>query len=215
MSRLAPLGMGLVTALLVITATSRQGAAGEAAARGELSVAPAAQIRYPDDYPEWADADPQLQGDPHRWPVTTTPASSPQLSRQALDAQLRAAAETYLETWLDDPRASDVIPLDDQWLQQRVNPERQYEGELLVGGETMYLSAAELVFDVDLRRQLETAWTSQQVAQRLWATAVLVVLSAIGLLMATAMLSVVARRAERRTGQAATEVEPSGAAELV
>ncbi len=153
-----------------------------------------------DDLPNWVEAPPWLDDSPHRWPVQSTPASTPELSRQALEAQTRAAAETYLETLLDDPAASLAIELTDGWIAARIDPDRRYEGEIRVGTERLYVAAAELRFDDDDQQWIRDRWRSHRVAHRLGGLAIAVG-SGVGLLwLGTVGLSIVVGRRERRLG---------------
>lgn len=208
------LSLALLGFVLISTVDSRLATAGEIAADSEittdqaaskpLSVAPqspAATITFPPDRPAWVDQSPDLNADLHRWPVVSTPASTAELSRQALSAQLRAAAETYLETILGETDAASVITLDDAWIESHLSADHQYEGEVFAGDEVMYESAAQLLFESADRRWIQTRWNSHQVAGRLVNLAILTFLGGTILFVATAGMSIVARRAERRVTQ--------------
>jgi len=208
------LSLALVGFVLIGTVDSRLATAGEVASDSEittdqaaskpLSVAPqssAATITFPPDRPSWVDQSPDLSADLHRWPVVSTPASTAELSRQALSAQLRAAAETYLETILKETDAAAVITLDDAWIESHLSADHQYEGEVFAGDEVMYESAAQLLFEPADRRWIQTRWNSHQVAGRLVNLAILTFLGGTILFVATAGLSIVVRRAERRVTQ--------------
>jgi hypothetical protein len=148
--------------------------------------------------PDWVDAPPVMTGDVHRWAVVSTPASSAELSRKGLDAQLRAVAETYIETLVDDPDAISVISIDDAWIGTHVSVDRQYEGKVLVDGEEMYESAAELLFEPADREWILSKWKSHLVGQRLVGAGILVAIIGTFLFAATAMVSMIVRRAEQR-----------------
>jgi hypothetical protein len=165
-----------------------------------LSVAPgdSAQFTFPENRPEWLLQSPELSGQVHRWPVVTTPASRPELAREALAAQLRAAAETYIETILDDPGAASAITIDDAWIESHLSVDHQYDGQVFRGDEVMYESAAMLLFESADRQWIEQQWQASQVGQRLVNVIVLTILAGTLLFFTTAGMSLVARRAERR-----------------
>lgn len=164
---------------------------------GELSVALGEELRYPADRPTWIDAGPELDGQVHCWPVNSPPSSSAELSRRALTVQLRAAAETYLETLFDSPDAPDVIPLADDWIAERIADSRSYEGEVYSGDEVLYEAAAELRFTTADRRWLQAQWDAHRVSQRMISLGAMTAGGTVLLLMATAGLSIIARRVER------------------
>lgn len=200
----AALGMGM-TPLAVFadtTADSEVSAAADSSepAASELAVAPLTpgSVTYPPQRPEWVEQAPDLTGDLHRWPVVSTPASSPELSRLALQAQLRAAAETYVETLVKDEAAASVVMLDDNWIADRLSADHHYDGEVDVGGETMYESAAQLLFEPADRQWIEKRWQSHQVTDRLVQVAIFTVLGGTFLFVLTTGMSMVARRAENR-----------------
>jgi hypothetical protein len=177
-----------------------------------LSVAPQSgigKVTYPPERPAWVDALPNLAEDVHRWPVVSTPASTAELSRKALDAQLRAAAETYIETLLGDADSPAAIALEPAWIESRVSVDRQYEGHVYAGDETMYESAAELLFEPADRQWIESRWKSHQVGHRLVGLALLTFLSGAILFVMTAGMSMVARRAEQRVTQRLRPPPPS------
>jgi len=169
-----------------------------------LSVAPInpGSLTYPPSRPSWVDQSPDMSADLHRWPVVSTPSSTAELSRQALSAQLRAAAETYVETILDETDASSIITLDDAWIESHLSADHQYEGEVFAGDEVMYESAAQLLFEPADRTWLLSRWQSHQVGERLVNLAILTFLGGTLLFVTTAGMSMVARRAERRVTQA-------------
>ena len=151
--------------------------------------------------PDWVDAPPVLTGDVHRWAVVSTPASTAELSRQGLDAQLRAVAETYIETHLNEPDAISVISIDDAWIRDHVSADRQYEGKVSVDGEEMYESAAELLFEPADRQWIDSQWKSHLIGQRLAVAGILIVIIGIFLFAVTAVVSMIVRRAEQRVTQ--------------
>jgi hypothetical protein len=179
------------------------GKSAEADSTGELSVAPAGELQYPEDRPAWIDASPALGGKVHRWPVTSSPSSTAELSRRALEVQLRAAAETYLETLLDDPEAPQVVALSDDWITARLNPDRSYEGTVQSGDEVLFEAAAELRFEPADRAWIQSQWNSHRVRQRMIGLGVISVGGTFLLLLSVAGLSLVARRAEQRVETAA------------
>jgi hypothetical protein len=168
-----------------------------------LSVAPssATSFTFPPNRPSWVDQSPDMSTDLHRWPVVSTPSSTAELSRQALSAQLRAAAETYVETILGDPAAASVVKLDEAWIESHLSADHQYEGEVFAGDEVMYESAAQLLFEPADRQSIQTQWKSHQVGERLVNLSVLTFLGGTILFFTTAGMSIVARRAERRVTQ--------------
>jgi hypothetical protein len=208
------LSLALIGFVLIHMVDSRLAVAGEVASDSEsttdqaaskpLSVAPQSSslaITFPPDRPSWVDQSPDLNADLHRWPVVSTPASTAELSRQALSAQLRAAAETYMETILGETAAASVITLDDAWIESHLSADHQYQGEVFAGDEVMYESAAQLLFEPADRQWIQTRWNSHQAAGRLVNLAILTFLGGTILFVATAGLSIVARRAERRVTQ--------------
>ncbi len=168
-----------------------------------LSVAPssATSFTYPPNRPSWVDQSPDMSTDLHRWSVVSTPSSTAELSRQALSAQLRAAAETYVETILGDPAAASVVKLDDAWIESHLSADHQYDGEVFAGDEVMYESAAQLLFEPADRQSIQTQWKSHQVGERLVNLSILTFLGGTILFLTTAGMSIVARRAERRVTQ--------------
>lgn len=168
-----------------------------------LSVAPGdpSLVTFPDDRPDWLGHSPDLSADVHRWPVVTTPMSTPQLSREALTAQLRAAAETYIETVLGDAESASMILLEDAWIESHLSADRQYEGKVFAGQDIMYESAAELIFEPSDRQWIQSQWKSLQVGERLVRITILAVFGGMLLFFTTAGMSLVARRAERRLAQ--------------
>ncbi|HBJ37498.1 MAG TPA: hypothetical protein DDZ51_22635 [Planctomycetaceae bacterium] len=169
-----------------------------------LSVAPsiAVAFTYPPNRPSWVDHQPDMSGDLHRWPVVSTPASTAELSRQGLAAQLRAAAETYVETILGEANAASVITIDDDWIESHLSADLQYEGEVFAGDEVMYESATQLLFEPTDRQSIQTRWKSHQVGERLVGLAIVAFIGGALLFVTTAGMSVVVRRAERRVTQA-------------
>lgn len=173
------------------------------AASKPLSVAPQSpgSPTYPPSRPAWVDQSPDMSADLHRWPVVSMPASTAERSRQALSAQLRAAAETYVETILDQADVAAIITLDDAWIESHLSADHQYQGEVYAGDEVMYESAAQLLFEPADRQSIQTRWKSHQVGERLASLAVVTFLGGTILFVTTAGMSVVVRRAERRVTQ--------------
>ncbi len=189
-----------LTADKTVSMLSESSASSGEISSGSLSVAPAGELRYPEDRPLWIDAGPVLTGKVHRWPVSSSPSSTVDLSHRSLEVQLRAAAETYIETLLDSPEAPAVVELRDDWIQARLVPDRRYSGEIYVGDEVLYEAAAELWFDSESRAEIASRWTSHQVRQRMIGLGAMTVGGTMLLLIATAGLSIIARRAERVRG---------------
>ena len=212
--RITAVSLALIGFFSISTVDSRLAFAAEIASDSEiitdqaasqpLSVAPqasSAAFTFPPDRPSWVDQSPDMNADLHRWPVVSTPASTAELSRLALAAQLRAAAETYVETIVGETDAASIIPLDDAWIESHLSADHQYEGEVFAGDEVMYESAAQLLFEPADRQRIETRWNSHQVAGRLVNVAILTFLGGTILFVTTAGMSIVARRAERRVTQ--------------
>lgn len=192
----------IVTADIVTGDDSIESDSSEVKAK-PLSVAPtnARSLTYPPTRPSWVDQSPDMSADLHRWPVVSTPSSTAELSRQALSAQLRGAAETYVETILGETDIASIVTIDDAWIESHLSADHQYEGEVFAGDEVMYESAAQLLFEPADRKWLMNRWQSHQVSERLVNLAILAFLGGTLLFVTTAGMSMVARRAERRVTQ--------------
>lgn len=175
-----------------------QAQAQQEATSGPLSVAPGDELRYAEDRPGWIDEGPRLSGNDHRWPVSSTPSVSVELAQRSLEVQLRAAAEMYIETLLESPEAPAVVSLQDDWISARLEPGRRYDGEVYRGDEVLYEAAAELVFDETSRGEIQARWDAHQVHRRIVGLGAMSFGGTMLLLMTTAGLSILTRRAERR-----------------
>lgn len=183
---------------VVMHQDSAAAAAQEQASSGSLSVAPGDELRYPEQRPAWIDEGPRLGGPLHRWPVNSSPSSTVELASQSLEVQLRAVAEMYVETLLDSPDAPAVVSLHDDWISARLSPDHQYEGEVYRGEEVLYEAAAELQFDEQSRREIQGRWDAHQVQRRIVGLGAMTLGGTMLLLMTSAGLSILTRRAERR-----------------
>lgn len=149
-----------------------------------------------------SDDTPTLEGDVHRWPVRSQPASTPELSRQLLQVQSRAAVETYLEKLFASPDAAASILPDDAWIEGHLAPDLLRHGEVRQGDVVLYESAGVLLFDEQDRLWLRERWRAHQVEGRLkWVTA----LAIPTVLLAILLLSVASKwvyRVEQRRATA-------------
>jgi hypothetical protein len=151
--------------------------------------------------PAWLEETPILEGDVHRWPVRSQPASTPEMSRQLLQVQSRAAVETYLEQLLDSPDAAASLRPDDAWIADHLAPDRVWHGEVRRGEEVLYESAGVLLFDEQDRVWLREQWRAHLVDGRLKRIALLAIPT---VLLAIVLLSVASQWAYRGEQRRAT-----------
>jgi hypothetical protein len=187
----------LVTNLHVCDAAV-DGDATKPTAATELSVAPSSHQEFPEERPAWVDEAPSLDGDVHRWAVTSSPCSTESLCHEGLKVSMRAAVETYIESITGDASGSEVVKVSDDWIEDRRDPSKRYLGTVKSGDEVMYEAATVLVFDAHDQKMIMKMWRQNQVGQRLAVLGLLsggVVSVFVGI---AATLSMVTRRAEQR-----------------
>lgn len=148
--------------------------------------------------PTWLEDTPTLEGDVHRWPVRSQPASTPEMSRQLLQVQSRAAVETYLEQLLDSPDAAASLSPDDAWIAEHLDPARVWHGEVRQGEEVLYESAGVLLFDEQDRAGLREQWRAHLVDGRLRRVALLAVPTVLLVIVLLSVASQWAYRVEQR-----------------
>ncbi len=173
----------------------------------ELSTPPSGHLDFPASRPAWIDQPPQWEGEKHRLPVVSTPSRTKSLSEEALKVQLRAAFETYVETLTGAENVSQWLQVSDQWIDERQDPSRRYAGEIRVGDETLHESATVLILDRSDRQWIEHQHRLHQVGHRVGVVGVAAASMMLVLLVVSAGLSTVARRAERRVATTQGRVE--------
>ncbi len=166
--------------------------------RTELSVAPLSHRELLEARPVWVDAVPSRVGELDRLSVVSTPCRSESLSVEGLKVSLRAAVENYIDSITNTIDSSDVIAIDDDWINRHRDKTKNYVGAIKTGDEVMYESAAILQFDNADRLWIAHQWQRQQVSQRLTALGALSGMVVLMLVSVAAALSMVTRRAEQR-----------------
>lgn len=188
---------GLFTALVSLVQADEPATSGRSASAkgGAAMVAESVDVPSP---PAWLEEAPTLEGDVHRWPVRSQPASTPEMSRQLLQVQSRAAVETYLEQLLDSPDAAASLSPDDAWIAEHLDPERVWHGEVRRGEEVLYESAGVLLFDEQDRAGLREQWRAHLVDGRLKRVALLAVPAVLLVIVLLSAASQWAYRVEQR-----------------
>lgn len=189
-----PVALAWFVALVVLGGSAQ---ADEAAAALEVTFE--GQAVYPDDRPAWLDDQPTTSDSLDTWTVVTPPLSTPELCGEALRVQLRAAAETYLETLLDDPQIASQLHLDDDWIAERISAEHRYRGSVGGGLQPRHEAAAQLHFLPEDRQWLLRQATELEQRKRLRQLAVVTTAGGCGLFGFTAALSLWRRRVELRS----------------
>ncbi|MCD0461005.1 hypothetical protein [Roseiconus lacunae] len=164
---------------------------GKHSSSSPLSVAPMTHVTYPDDWPQWADAEPSLSGSVHTWPVSTGGCKSIEQCEEKLVALLRANVALYIKEstgWI-----SDGSFLSDQWIDDELIV-RRYVGKIVKGDEELHEIAVELEFDSEVRAKIKRAMNNDQLEDRLRASSGLFVIALIGLCCSGGLLGVISRR---------------------
>lgn len=166
-----------------------------AASITDLSVAPLQQTVFPDDRPAWIEADPDLTGQVHRWPVVSLPALTEEASQHSLEVQSLVAVEAYLEQYLAGYSVNRHGALFDQEYVQRhlLDGDQHYHGRVTTSSGPMHEHAVQLRFDPDFRREAEARFQNIELEARLVMLAVLGGGSLVVLLGVSTLLKMVAR----------------------
>ena len=163
-----------------------------------LSVAPLTHTEYAESRPKWVDQAATRDDDDDLLSVSSVPCRDEKLCDEALKVAMRAATETYAESLTGDDQTENWLSLDDQWINERRDSKKQYQGKVIIGNETFYESATVLRFDEEDREEILKQWEQLQVSQRLVGLGIVGVLVVAALIGATALLSIIVRRAELR-----------------
>ncbi len=198
------IGWFLIIGLFIVPVSFVQAdepATGSRSASAKAVVPAVAESEDAPSLPAWLEETPTLEGDVHRWPVRSQPASTPEMSRQLLQVQSRAAVETYLEQLLDSPDAAASLRPDDAWIADHLAPDRVWHGEVRRGEEVLYESAGVLLFDEQDRVWLREQWRAHLVDGRLKRVALLAIPT---ILLAIVLLSAASQWAYRVEQRRAT-----------
>ncbi|OYP31715.1 hypothetical protein [Rhodopirellula sp. MGV] len=156
-----------------------------------LSVAPLTHITYPDDWPSWADAERNIEGSNHTWPVTTGGCKTIEACEDKLMALLRANIALYIKECYD--WNCDECYLSDQAIRE-ILVARRYEGTITKGDEELKEIAVELRFDPEAQALIQRAVQNDQLDGRLRASGGLFAITIIGLFCSGGILGVISRR---------------------
>ena len=137
-----------------------------------LSVPPLDHVTYPDDRPDWVEAEDDLEAVTHRLMVRTPPCESREECEDRLARELVLKLQVYPSLLLDDPAAAFLFPVDDKAITERVIA-RRYDGELRQGELPAFESVLELRIDADLQHQLRHRYRNRELRDRYGALAVL------------------------------------------
>ncbi len=177
----------------------------------DLSVAPLQQTVFPDDRPHWIEAEPDLTGQVHHWPVVSSPALTPEASQQNLEVQSLVAVEAYLEQHLAGYSVDRHGALFDQEYVQRhlLDGDQHYHGMVTTSSGPMHEHAVQLRFDPDFRREAEARFQNIELEARLAILAVLGGGSLAALLGVSTLLKMVARVRRLRPVNRTIRTEPA------
>ncbi|MGI9470900.1 MAG: hypothetical protein ACR2NZ_05185 [Rubripirellula sp.] len=162
----------------------------------QLSVAPLDHVVYPDSRPEWINQAADVSNDEARFVVVSGPCDSPEESLEELNIMQRAALATFISSVTGSGGSYDFYPLSEERMQKFI--EQSYEGQVTAGDATRYEHAVEMVVSAADRKQIEQAWKSLEVRDRLGALGVMVFGGLIVLMGSSAVLGMTTRRIERR-----------------
>ncbi|MCC9603808.1 hypothetical protein LOC67_24925 [Stieleria sp. JC731] len=156
-----------------------------------LSVAPMNHVTYPEDWPKWANATPDLEGELQTWPVTTGGCKTIEACQDKLAALQRANVALYLKehfNWI-----SDGSFLTDQWIDDNL-VEHRYVGMITKGDEELHEIAVELRYDAEDRQFIQRSIDNARLVDRLRASGGLFAIAIIGLCCSGGLLGVISRR---------------------
>ena len=153
-------------------AADADGDAADADQPAALSVPPLDHVTYPDDRPDWVEAEDDLEAVTHRLMVRTPPCESREECEDRLARELVLKLQVYPSLLLDDPAAAFLFPVDDKAITERVIA-RRYDGELRQGELPAFESVLELRIDAELQHQLRHRYRNRELRDRYGALAVL------------------------------------------
>ena len=167
----------------------------------ELSVPPLDHVEYPTDRPDWLNDAPDFDSRIHTWVVVTSPCDTYEECEEELAVLQRAAVSSYIRQ-LTGSEQIDFYPVNDEWIESRLVVDH-YGGGVTKGDSPMVEQAVKLEFSRSDQEKILAAWKNIQVRERLSGLGVLVFLGMTFLIGSSSILSVVTRRAERKSQAAA------------
>ena len=138
---------------------------------GTLSVAPSDHVEYPEDRPEWIDAENDLRSPVHRWIVRTPPCETREECEDSLAFMFLSELHQYGSALTGSPFADDVSIEEDELLESLVA--RRYDGTLTQGNLAAYESALELRIGPDFQGRVWRQVRNGEVRQRIGAVGVM------------------------------------------
>ncbi len=120
------------------------------------------------DRPAWVSAGPALIDGVYRMTVSSGPWSSVPECQHALDEEVLAATNNYINEYLGNPQAASLVNISPNYLRQHV---RKTEHSEIVDSPAvgqMHQLHAQLEFDERARADFERMWRNAVVQDRLW-----------------------------------------------
>ncbi len=168
-----------------------------------LSVAPLDVIEYPESRPSWVGQPLEINESSVSIVVVSGPCETREESIEELRLMQRAAISTYISQLTDSGGQYDFYPISDEVIDSDL-VKRRYSGTVTQGDMKMYEDAVELWFADDQRQQIQAAWKSAEVRNRLGSVGICVFSGLVMLVCGSAVTGMASRRVERREKMAAT-----------
>jgi len=120
------------------------------------------------DRPAWVSAGPALVDGVYRMTVSSGPWSSVPECQHALDEEVLAATNNYINEYLGNPQAASLVNISPNYLRQHVRKTEYAEIVDSPAVGQMHQLHAQLEFDERARADFERQWRNAVVQDRLW-----------------------------------------------
>jgi len=127
-----------------------------------------AVVRTSGDRPGWVTAGPALVDGVYRMTVSSGPWSSVPECQHALDEEVLAATNNYINEYLGNPQAASLVNISPNYLRQHVRKTEHAEIVDSPAVGQMHQLHAQLEFDERARADFERMWRNAVVQDRLW-----------------------------------------------
>ncbi len=129
---------------------------------------PVAKALLPDGHRNRSDRGPALIGGVYRITVSSGPWSTVPECQRALDDEVLAATNNYINEYLGDPQAAEMVNVSPAYLRQRVYKAEHAEVIDSPAVGAMHQLHADLEFDARTRADFKQMWRNAVVESRLW-----------------------------------------------
>lgn len=141
--------------------------------RAEKPIEPVTHVTYATkNRPDWLESGMLVDGEVQRVAVKAGPYYRMRECLRELDEEIRAAAEEFINDYLEDPRAATLVRYDLRQIKNRLVRET-FQEQLDTSVGPMNQAHALLEFDTSFCSELEERWKRAQTTVRLWHTGAL------------------------------------------